>query len=355
MNKSVLLALGLLVVIIIWMLTGSGQSSEQTDSQPIDNNEKLMSVVVEDFTAKPVAQLITVQGEVEANRIIALKTEVNGKVSALPVRLGERVQAGTVLVKISLQTLLADRAQAMANLKYQEQELAATKNLFDKKLESGSRLSLAQANVEAAKASLEKVQHDIDNTNIQAPFAGVFDRRFVELGDYVTSGHEVLSLVDDLTVKVVAMVPQQQVESLSVGQQVQATLSGGETLVGQLTFISTTADAKTRSYRVEISVDNATHQRIVGMTASLSIPVQQTQAHLINASSLSLDKAGNLQVKGIDEDDQVVVYPVQILRTEANKIWVSGLPETVSLITLGQNFVVAGQQVAVKNNTKENL
>jgi len=353
MNKSVLLALGLLVAIIVWMLTGSGQQAEDVDNQPIKKDETLMAVVVETLMAKPVARLITVQGDVEANRMIRLKAEVSGKVTGLPVALGDRIKADTVLVNLSLQTLLADRAQALANLTYQEQELAATKQLFNKKLESGNRLSLAQANVEAAKATLKKVQHDLENTNIKAPFSGVFDRRFVELGAYVAVGDEILSLVDDEKVKVVAMVPQQQIESLSLGQQVNATLSGGETLTGKLVFISATADIETRSYRVEVSVDNSAHQRIVGMTASLSIPVKKTQAQLINASSLSLDKAGNLQVKGVDKDNQVVVYSVDILRTEADKIWVSGLPDTVTIITLGQNFVVAGQKVAIKNNAKE--
>ena len=350
MNKSVMLAVGLSVVIIIWMLTGSGQQEAVSETQKVETDESLMSVVVSESSAQPVAKKITVQGEIEPNRIISLKTEVEGKIIALPVTLGSRVEAGTILAKVSLQTLLSDRAQAVANLKYQEQELAATKNLFAKKLESESSLSLAQANVETAKATLEKVNYDIASTSIKAPFSGVFDRRFVEIGDYVERGHEILSLVDDLKLKMTAMVPQQQVESLSLGQQVTATLSNGENLTGALSFISTTADAKTRSYRVEILIDNSAHRHIVGMTASLSIPVKEISGHSVSASILSLDNQGRLQVKGVDDENKVVVYLVEIIRTDANKIWVSGLPEIVNLITLGQDFVVTGQVV---NTTKQ--
>jgi len=345
-----MLALGLFVLLIIWMLTGINQEDALIETQQSETDQALMSVVVTESNAKLVAKTITVQGEIEANRIISLKTEVEGKVIALPVVLGSRVEAGTLLIKLSLSTLLADRAQAVANLKYQQQELAATKNLFAKKLESESSLSLAQANVEAAKATLEKINYDIDNTNIKAPFSGVFDRRFVEIGDYVDRGHEILSLVDDLKLKMTAMVPQQQVESLSLGQQVTATLNNGEQLTGALSFISTTADATTRSYRVEVVIDNKTQRHLVGMTASLSIPVKKVSGHAVNASTLSLNNKGQLQVKGVDDENKVVVYFVEIIRTDANKIWVSGLPESVSLIILGQDFVVAGQIV---NATKQ--
>lgn len=350
MNKSVILALSLLVVIIIWMLTGTGQQEVISETQQNNVDDKLMSVVITESNASLIAKTITVQGQIEANRTISLKTEVEGKVIALPVTLGSRVKAGTVLVKVSLQTLLAERAQAIANLKYQEQELAATKNLFAKKLESESSLSLAQSNVETAKATLEKVNYDIANTNIKAPFTGVFDRRFVEIGDYVERGHEVLSLVDDLKLKITAMVPQQQIESLSLGQIVTATLSNGEPLIGKLSFISTTADLKTRSYRVEVLIDNNAHRHIVGMTASLSIPVREISGHSVSASILSLDNEGQLQVKSIDNENKVVVYIVEMIRTDANKVWVSGLPDTVNLITLGQDFVVAEQIV---NATKQ--
>jgi len=347
MNKSIMLALGLLGLIIIWMLTGIEEQQTLANTQKTQAENKLMRVVVSESVAESVAKEVTVQGQVEPNRTISIKAEVKGKVVALPVVVGSRINKGTELANISLETLLADKAQAIANLKYQEQELAATKNLFNKKLESGSRLSLVEANLASAKAALEKVNHEIKNTNIKAPFSGVLDRQFVELGDYVEQGHEVFLMVDDLKLKITAMVPQQQVESLSLGQQVTATLLSGKKLTGALSFISTTADTKTRSYRVEVLVDNNAHRRIVGMTASLSIPVQKIKAHLVKASIISLNKQGQLQVKAVDQNNKVVVYIVEIVRTDASKIWLSGLPDDVELITLGQDFVIAGQTVDV--------
>jgi len=350
MNKSVMLALALSGLLVIWMLTGSDEVATSSKDTKATEETKLMSVVIVSSSAQAVSKKVTVQGQIEPNRELALKTEIDGKIISLPVTLGSRVEAGTILAKIALKTKLSARAQAVATVAYQKQELAATTKLFAKKLESGSRLSREKANLASAVATLKQIEYEIENANIKAPFAGVFDRRYVELGDYLDRGEPVVSLVDDLQLKITAMVPQQQVENLILGQQVTATLINGEKLTGPLTFISATSDKNTRSYRVEVIVDNATHRRIVGMTASLTIPVKETQGHLVNASAISLDNQGRLQVKAIDKDNKVVAYVVDIVRTDADKVWLSGLPLNIDLITLGQDFVVNGQLV---NATKQ--
>ena len=342
-----MLASGLTGLLIIWMLSGSNDAPAVEKVSQSSESEKLMSVVVKPSESQLVAKKITVQGQVEPNRVLSLKTEVDGKVIALPIELGSRIKKGDVLAKISLKTRIAQREQAVANVAYQTQELAATKKLFDRKLESGSRLSLQQANLAAAKASLQQIDYDIKNSTISAPFDGVYDRRYVELGDYLDKGQQVVSLVDDLKLKITAMVPQQQVDGLVLGQEVTASLINGEAITGALSFISATADENTRSYRIEVLVNNNDHRRLVGMTASLDIPVKEVEGHLVSASSISLDNQGRLQVKAVDENNEVIAYPVTIVRTDSDKVWLSGLPAHVSLITLGQDFVIAGQTVQV--------
>lgn len=344
MNKSILTAIGITGLLVIWMLSGSNNAEITPEHKSTIKNE-LMSVVINHSTAQSIAKKITVQGQVEPNRVLSLKTEIDGKVTALPVTLGSRVSQGQLLVKVALKTRLAQREQAIANVKYQEQELIATQKLFAQNLESENSLTRAKANLASAKATLAQIKYEISNAEITAPFAGVYDRRYVELGDYLDKGQQVLSLVDDLQLKITAMVPQQQIENLSLGQEVIATLVNGEKLSGLLSFISTTSDENTRSYRIEVLIDNSTHRRIVGMSASLSIPVNETQGHLISSSAISLDKQGRLQVKAIDSENKVVAFTVDIIRTDADKVWLSGLPDQIDLITLGQNFVVAGQEV----------
>jgi multidrug efflux system membrane fusion protein len=83
-----------------------------------------------------------------------------------------------------------------------------------------------------------------------------------------------------------------------------------------------------------------------GVTARLSIPVGQEPAHLVSPSILTLTDDGVVGVKLLDADDRVRFQEVDILDDTREGVWIAGLPERVTLITVGQNFVNVGQKVA---------
>ena len=60
---------------------------------------------------------------------------------------------------------------------------------------------------------------------------------------------------------------------------------------------------------------------------------------------LSLDASGEIGIKSVDDDSIVSFYPIELLRTESDGVWVSGLPDKVKIITQGQGFVNAGEPV----------
>ena len=68
-------------------------------------------------------------------------------------------------------------------------------------------------------------------------------------------------------------------------------------------------------------------------------------AHRISPSLLTLDDAGNIGTKIIDEDGKVQFIVADIAQSSSNGVWVAGLPESVTLITVGQGFVTSGSLV----------
>jgi multidrug efflux pump subunit AcrA (membrane-fusion protein) len=119
----------------------------------------------------------------------------------------------------------------------------------------------------------------------------------------------------------------------------------GRTLAGQVRFVAVNADATTRTFPIEISVPNPKGDIPAGVTTEIRIPVETISAHQMSASLLTLSDNGILGIKAIGSDQRVKFYPAQFARATTEGIWLSGLPERLHLITVGQGFVQAGQKV----------
>lgn len=346
MNKSVLLAVIMAIGIAGWMATGiKSDTAVAPVIEQTPQDKPLMKVKVRSSNASKVQQFVRVQGHVEANRTINIKVEVDGRITALTADEGQRLQAGEKLLQLSSDYRSAQLAEAKAVLKQRKSDLAASIKLQKRGLQSESKVFADQAAVQAAEAQLAKAQHELRETRVEAPFAGILNKRMVELGDYLKVGDILGELVDDETVKITAQVPQHSVGSLDEEQSVDVVLSNGQEMTGKLSFISPVADSVTRSYRVEVQIPNPSHLRIIGLSATLLLPAGEELGHLLPGSVLGLDEAGNLQVKLVNEKNRVLNVPVKIIRTDSTGFWLSGLDNEIRIITIGQGFVTTGEEV----------
>ncbi|WP_428034460.1 efflux RND transporter periplasmic adaptor subunit [Amphritea sp.] len=346
MNKSVLMAALVVIGMSIWMVSGmQDDTAAATKPVPSSPAKALMKVKVKHSRAQSVEQFVRVQGHVEANRTIQIKVEIDGRVAALTAIEGQRLQAGEKLLQISPEYRSAQLAEADAVLKQRKSDLAGSMNLQQRGLQSDSKVLADQAAVQAAEAQLAMIRHELRETQVYAPFAGVLNKRMVELGDYLQAGDVLGELVDDEIVKVTGQVPQHSVGRLTENQAVTVILSNAQEMTGKLSFISPVADSVTRSYRVDVQIPNPQHQRIIGLSATLLLPAGKSMGHLLPGSVLGLNSAGSLQVKLVNDENRVTVAPVEIIRTDTNGFWIGGLDETIRIITTGQDFVAAGEEV----------
>ena len=119
----------------------------------------------------------------------------------------------------------------------------------------------------------------------------------------------------------------------------------GRKAQGKLTFISRLGDEETHSFRVEAEVPNESRQLNAGVSAELRIATGKAMAHFLSPAILSLDDKGQVGVKSVNSEGKVDFHPIDLVRTEADGVWVSGLPEQLKIITEGQGFVSAGESV----------
>jgi multidrug efflux system membrane fusion protein len=218
------------------------------------------------------------------------------------------------------------------------------------RLKSGgyqSRTAIADAlsRLETAKADAKKAKLDLANLQIRAPFAGVVDARPVEIGDFMQRADVCARVLDMSPLLVTGRIAESSVALVQNHSTVQVALASGQTVEGKVRFIERNADEITRTFRLEALVENTDLMIRSGLTAQMIIPVGATKAHLVSASLLALDDQGKVGVKVLDSDNVVNFHLVEIIGDEKDGVWVQGLPEHTTLITVGQQYVTSGETV----------
>ncbi len=350
-QRPYIIAIFITLILVLWMTSGLMQAQEIPPH--IDkNNTVIPKVKVETLVAENVRDSVQLYGRTEPDRITTLKAELSGKIAKVMAKRGSVVKAGQVIAGLEINDLQAQLARSQALLKQREIEYQGAKELSAKGYQGKVQLSSAAANLAAVKAEIKRYQIAIEQTVIKAPIDGVLNNRFVEQGDYVQSGDDIAMIADLDPLVVRAYVTENQVAQLSVGQQADVRLFNNTKLQGTVRYIASVADDKTNTFKIEVTIDNHDYQLLAGLSSEVQIALKQVPAIKISPALLALDEKGNIGVKTVNEN-KVVFTPIDVVKSENDGLWLTGLGQQADVITLGQGFVRAGDEVeAVMANNK---
>ncbi len=343
--KSWITSAGITIAIALWLASGhigGGTKSYGSEQNPNVASAPRTSVRVRHQSAVEVTRNITVNGRTAPARIVELNAETDGRVVSIGVERGDRFDAGDVIVRLDERDRRARLAQAEATVKQRELEFEARAKLKGDSYVSEAQLQEAKALLEAAKTELTRARLDIDYMVIRAPFDGALQDRQVEVGDFVKLGDPVAAIVDDRTLIVSASIAEYEAHFVEKGNPGTAKLATGQTVSGTIRYIAPVADESTRTFDVELEIDNAEGSLRAGMTAELVIPVEKIYAHKVSPSLLTLDDEGNLGIKVVNESGIVEFHSADIAMSSSEGIWITGLPYSATIITVGQGFVNEG-------------
>lgn len=343
-TRSRFVAALITVAIFGWMFSGYILPSEQAEEEEPVSEKRLVSVAVTPSEAQTVTRYFVAEGQAQPDRITSLRAEATGDILEVLVNKGDMVEAGQTIARF-------DTTQAKADLRRTEQDLArATREfenaqtLVERGVATNDRLVQARSSLAAAEAAVTTANEMFDNSEISAPFGGRLEALSLNAGEFVSAGSEIGRIVDNSPLTVSIRVPQQSLRDVAAGQNAQVMFITGETRNGVVEFVGSSADDATRTFLAEISVDNADGSVPAGVSAEVRIPVGETTAHFLSPAILSLGTDGSLGVKTVNQD-KVIFHQVSIQRAETDGVWVSGLPDAVDVITIGQGYVNDGEEV----------
>ena len=363
-------------------------SSVSAEAETQEQGDAAVPVVAMRSSARQIDGAVILRGRTEAIRQVELRAETSGLVNNEPLRAGSVVEAGDVICELdpgTRQIALTDAEarlieaktrlpeaearleEARARLTEAEINDRASARLSEGGFASETRVAQtnaaveaaragvqsARSNVEAARAGIQSAEagvasaeNELSKLDLHAPFDGLLETDSAEIGSLLQPGSLCATIIQLDRIKLVGFVPETMVDRVEVGATAGARLASGREVVGVVTFLSRSADPNTRTFRVDVEVDNPDMSIRDGQTAEIAIQSDGQTAHLLPQSSLTLDDEGRLGVRLV-EDSTASFAPVSVIRDSIDGIWIAGLNESVEVIVVGQEFVTDGVQLEV--------
>ena len=364
-RRSYLWALFFTALVAVWMLSGDiiigGQQADNDKgtttniaragetTSPIE--KKLFSVTARLIKTQPRDATLVIRGRTEADAKVSVMTETSGVVLRTPAKKGSYVEKGTILCELEPAARAATVSQHRAALDKAQADSLASSKLVKRGYAGKLKVTTDQAQLDAAKAAYDLAKLDLDRTKIKAPFSGIIEEQPAKIGAYLIAGFgsnmACAVMVDIDPLIVIAAVSERDITKLKPGMKATVKLATAENVIGTVRYIATSADPKTRTFRVEIAAPNKEWKLRDGVTADIIIPLKAMPAHYFSPAILCLNDAGQIGVRLVEENNIVKFKPVTILANDMDGVWVSGLPPKTRLITVGQEYVVEGQKVIV--------
>jgi membrane fusion protein, multidrug efflux system len=352
MNMSRTAAIGLVLAAGLWIGSGyllpHGTPDSQAAIRASEQAPKLFRVAVIDARTEQHNRKLVLSGRTEADRKVMAVARTGGVLTELRVRRGQLVQKDEIIAILSDEAREAQVAQARALVAQRKAELEARRKL----IETGALPKLDLVNLESqtkvAEAALSSAEAERERSIVRAPWAGVVTDVPAEIGAsaFSMAGKEIAQIIALDPMLAVVEAAERNLGGIKVGAAAEIRLVTGQKVSGRVRFVSKSAAAATRTYRVEVEIPNADGAIPDGITAEVALRMEPQPATRVPRSALTFSSSGTLGVRVVDAADTVQFIPVSVIEDDQADMWVSGIAGGTRVIVQGQDFVREDQKVS---------
>ncbi len=352
MKQSIYAILSLFLFVCLF--TGCGKNAQDVDNVAYVKTQKVT------FGQSDVEN--SYSGSVKGRYETQLAFQVNGKLLAKYIKMGDKVHAGDVLMVIDdkdikqnvnaydaqVQSAKSQLTLAQSNLaRYQQlyaanavsaQELDQYQNAYDNAVAAYN-----QANAQAAQG-----YNALDYTNLVADTDGVISSITGEVGQVVSAGQTVAVLVQDGEKEVEISIPENKIQDITIGKNAEVTFWAlkNTTVQGVVREISPVAEDVSRTYKVRISLTNPPQDIQLGMTANVVFSDISNHGNDVVLPLTALYQVENKsQVWVVNDESKVELKDVQVVSIGKNDVLISGLNKDDVVVTAGVHKLHENQSV----------
>jgi len=317
-----------------------------------EQQARLTRVDVLQIAAQPMELTSSYLGQVKPFRRSKISAQVAGQLETVPVSLGQSLKQDQVLAKIDTTRLALTYKLGLSNYQLAKAEYEREAKLFEKKLTSKSKLTQQKNRMEVSYYQMKLSQADLENSELKAPFGGVLSAKKAEVGEYIKKGNQLFEVMDLSKVKVQVNVPERDVGFASLGKPVNVSVDalGHKAFAGTIDSISLQADTKSRSFEVQVLVDNPKQEILSGMLGRVKMITQSLSDQvLIPRDTVLQDEQGSYVY--LAEASVIKKRAIQLGHGVGNRVQVlGGLNPGELLVVVGQQMINHNEKVKINQN-----
>ena len=334
------------------------------DKEKKEQRERLVNVKIAAAETRKVQPYLKTTGTLKPDEEVTISSEVNGIVRTITVEEGSKIKKGTLLLTVNdidykLESRRSEAAlrQAQANLDHVRAEFKRKNTLFQEELitrqqfdDISTRVALAKADFERAKAVLETSRQRLFRTKIYSPLTGAVKEKRISVGDYVGNGTPLLQLIKIDFLKLNFTISEKDAASIRVGQDVVFKVDSyeGKEFKGKVSLIYPHVEERTRTLQAEAVVSNRDGALKPGYFARVFIyTTAPVNAVLIPSIALIYDQDA-VRVFVVDAGKKARERVVKLGGKYGEYVEITeGLEEKEQVVVVGQNNLSEGVKVNV--------
>jgi membrane fusion protein, multidrug efflux system len=324
--------------------------------QESETTDLAIPVSIEDVRLQTIQQYVNTTGTAKSTQEVDLSSEMAGIYKLLnnpstgrPFKLGDRVRAGQVIIRLEDEEYVNNIALSAKklNLEISEQEYEKQKSLYEKGGVTLRELRNAEVSATNAKYDFENAQVRLSKMNIVAPFSGVIvDLPFYTSGTRTNSGSPMVSLMSYEKMFLDINLPEKSISEVTLGQEVIVTsyTLTNDTLRGVVTELSPAISTETRTFKGKLTIDNANLKLRPGMFVKADIIVAQKDSAVVVPKNIMLSSGRGRMVFVVDQSTAME-------RRITTGIENQEYAEIISGLKVNDRLVVKGFET-LRNNSK---
>lgn len=380
MTRTSITSLTLLLGVLLFAGCSQQEAAEaETPEQVAEATETTnrRQVRIETVFVNPTSfeDVIEITGTIEAYNDATVSAQVAGTINFRVPR-GAYVGSNRVIALVDSTLLHASYMQGVAQLEVAKAQYDLAHDTFKRQeplFEDSIISALEFENVRAqynqaagqlsqAKALVAQFKEQLDNTRISSPFSGTVETYFAELGEQVTPGSPIVRVVNTRRVKVVAGVPERYANEIEKGTPVRIAFDnyGNAERTGTVSFVGNAINSMSRTFPIEIILDNSDQNLKPEMVASLFLTRDEIKDVLvIPQAAVPLNEEGHTVFVVVDDNEGQAIAERRIVTLgpsyEGNVVVESGLEAGDQVVINGQYNLTNGDAVEVVNSSSDTV